>query len=58
MDLHRREIVGDGRIAVSDLLERVVVLAYGQTGEDELNLAVLVVLDSLDGINRSRVALI
>ena len=58
VDLHRRGIVGDGRIAVSDLLERVVVLAYGQTGEDELNLAVLVVLDSLDGINRSRVALI
>ena len=58
VDLHRRGIVGDGRIAASDLLERVVVLAYGQTGEDELYLAVLVVLDSLDGINRSRVALI
>ena len=58
VDLHRRGIVGDGRIAASDLLERVVVLAYGQTGEDELNLAALVVLDSLDGINRSRVALI
>ena len=40
---HLRGIVGDGRIAASDLLERVVVLAQVQALDGQLDLAVPVV---------------
>ena len=40
---HLRGIVGDGRIAASDLLERVVVLAQVQALDGQLDLAILIV---------------
>lgn len=59
MNLHRLGVVGDSRIGTDVLLlEFVVVLADGQTGEGKIDLALLVVLDDLDGITRGRVALV
>ena len=40
---HLRGIVGEGRIAASDLLERVVVLAQVQALDGQLDLAILIV---------------
>ena len=59
VNLHRLGVVGDSRIGTDVLLlEFVVVLADGQTGEGKIDLALLVVLDDLDGITRGRVALV
>ena len=43
VNLHRLGVVGDGRIAASDLLERVVVLAQVQALDGQLDLAILIV---------------
>ena len=59
VNLHHLGVVGDSRIGTDVLLlERVVVLADGQTGEGKIDLAILVVLDGLDGITRGRVTLV
>ena len=59
VNLHRLGVVGDSRIGTDVLLlEYVVVLADGQTGESKIDLAILVVLGELDGITRGRVALV
>ncbi len=59
VNLHHLGVVSDSRIGTDVLLlEHVVVLADGQTGEGKIDLALLVVLDGLDGITRGRVALV